>query len=241
MRPPPIQLLKDCSLRCLSISLLLLDILPFLSRMSEVFQTDSADFSKIQPIVDCRDALLDLNESPGMYVESSAECVEVESDKVLYKRDVIECSKEAVDESIRVNLEGFEGFSQESESQVCDVEITYRQQKGVLSRVMSEYVDAIVGNLSDRFSERDIVSKFSVFIMSYIVKAEKEGSQTFFFKYGLDEVNFIFDKFEKHHGIEIDCCMSEYHQYKRLVCMNFFNVSFSSCVESILSKSLTDK
>jgi hypothetical protein len=47
-------------------------------------------------------------------------------------------------------------------------------------RVMSNYVDKIVSNLEDRFVESDQVSKFSIFVPSCIVSAEKEGSQSFF-------------------------------------------------------------
>ena len=64
----------------------------------------------------------------------------------------------------------------------CEVEIkNYVQQKGMVKRVLAEYVDCIVNNLADRFADSDCVVKFSVFVPSCIVKVEKESSQAFFF------------------------------------------------------------
>ncbi|XP_071154595.1 zinc finger protein 862-like [Mytilus edulis] len=219
---------------------LLLDILPFLTRMSKVFQTESADFSKVQPIVQCTiDALKDMKESAGMYVEALDEFVECVDDRVLYKRKVSESSKKVVDQNVKLNVEGFEGFESDSESetdseeQVSEVELRYyTQQKGMVKRVLSEYVDGIVGNLEDRFSESDMLSKFSLFVPACIVKAEREGSQTLF-KFGMDELTFILDKFEERLGIERVECVSEYRQYKRLVIGNFSNSNLSSCVKSV--------
>lgn len=54
---------------------LLMDILPFLSRISKVFQCQSVDF-KISPIVDSTvNALNDMKESPGVYVEMLDACM----------------------------------------------------------------------------------------------------------------------------------------------------------------------
>ncbi|VDI06904.1 Hypothetical predicted protein [Mytilus galloprovincialis] len=208
--------------------------------MSKVFQTESADFSKVQPIVQCTiDALKDMKESAGMYVEALDEFVECVDDRVLYKRKVSESSKKVVDQNVKLNVEGFEGFESDSESetdseeQVSEVELRYyTQQKGMVKRVLSEYVDGIVGNLEDRFSESDMLSKFSLFVPACIVKAEREGSQTLF-KFGMDELTFILDKFEERLGIERVECVSEYRQYKRLVIGNFSNSNLSSCVESV--------
>ena len=85
----------------------------------------------------------------------------------------------------------------------------------MVQRVMSNYVDQIVSNLEDRFVESDQVSKFSIFVPSCIVSAEKEGSQSFF-KFGMDEFNFFLNKFEKSLDIDRASCVSEYRQYKKL-------------------------
>jgi hypothetical protein len=100
----------------------------------------------------------------------------------------------------------------------------------MVQRVMSNYVDQIVSNLEDRFVESDQVSKFSIFVPSCIVRAEKEGSK-WFFKFVMDELNFILEKFEKR--LDRASCVSEYRQYKRLVVGSFSNSSLSSCAESI--------
>ena len=138
---------------------------------------------------------------------------------------------------MKLNVEGFYGFGSESEEegeeQRSEVELKYyAQQKGMVQRVMSNYVDQIVSNLEDRFVESDQVGKFSIFVPSCIVSAEKEGSQSFF-RFVMDELNFILEKFEKRLDIDRASCVSEYRQYKRLVVGSFSNSSLSSCAKSI--------
>lgn len=66
-----------------------------------MFQCQSVDFSKISPIVDSTvNALNDMKESPGVYVEMLDVCMVQEDGKVLYRREVSESSKKAVDESV---------------------------------------------------------------------------------------------------------------------------------------------
>ena len=200
---------------------ILLDILPFLTRLSKVFQSEGADFSKMVPMVTSTiGALRDMKESSCMYVDALDEFVECDGDRVLYKRKVSESSKKSVD--VKLNVEGFDGFEsgseseEEGEEQTSEVELKYdAQQQGMVQRVMSNYVDQIVSNLEDRFVESDQVSKFSIFVPSCIVSAEKEGSQSFF-KFGMDELNFFLDKFEKRLDIDRASCVSEYRQYKKL-------------------------
>ena len=148
-----------------------------------------------------------------------------------------ESSKKSVDQKVKLNVEGFYGFESESEEegeeQRSEVELRYyAQQKDMVQRVMSNYVDQIVSNLEDRFVESDQVSKFSIFVPSCIVSAEKEGCQSFF-RFVMDELNFILEKFEKCLDIDRASCVSEYRQYKRLVVGSFSNSSLSSCAKSI--------
>jgi hypothetical protein len=105
-------------------------------------------------------ALRDMKESSGMYVDALDEFVECDGDRVLYKRKVSESSKKSVD--VKLNVEGFDGFEsgseseEEGEEQTSEVELKYyAQQKGMVQRVMSNYVDQIVSNLEDRFVESD--------------------------------------------------------------------------------------
>jgi len=221
---------------------LLMDILPFLSRISKVFQCQSVDFSKISPIVDSTvNALNDMKESPGVYVEMLDVCMVQEDGKVLYRREVSESSKKAVDESVQCNVSGFEGFdSYESkstgESDVREVEVKYYvQQKNIVSRVLPQYVDKVVSNLEDRFGEQGILSLFCIFVPSCIVSAEREGSQSFL-KFGLEELNNLLDKFEKSLTIDRESCVSEYRQFKRLVIGSYAESNFASCVQSICQK-----
>ena len=76
-----------------------------------------------------------------------------------------------------MNVEGFDGFEsgseseEEGEEQTSEVELKYyAQQKGMVQRVMSNYVDQIVSNLEDRFVESDQLSKFNIFVPSCIVR-----------------------------------------------------------------------
>jgi hypothetical protein len=78
---------------------------------------------------------------------------------------------------VKLNVEGFDGFEsgseseEEGEEQTSEVELKYyAQQKGMVQRVMSNYVDQIVSNLEDRFVESDQLSKFNIFVPSCIVR-----------------------------------------------------------------------
>ena len=220
---------------------ILMDILPFLSRMSKVFQCDNIDFSKISPIVDSTiSALNDLKESPGCYVEMLDVCMVEENDKVLYRRKVSESSKKVVDESVECNVSGFEGFDsieQESDdSEFREVEVSYYvQQKESVRKVLEKYVDKIVSNFVERFGDQGNLSAFSIFVPSVIVNGERVGSQSFL-KFGLEELNDLLDKFEGRLRLQRENCVSEYKQYKRLVVGSYANASFSSCTQSICQK-----
>lgn len=218
-----------------------MDILPFLSRMSKIFQYQNVDFSNISPIVDSTiHSLNDMKESRGIYVEMLDACLVKENEKVVYQRKVSECRKSVVDESINCNLNGFEGFESDAvelnDSGLSEVEVTYYvQQKNIVNRILPQYIDQIVSNLSDRFDEQGIVSLFKIFVPSCIVSAEKESSQVFL-KFGLEELNHLLDKFETSLSIERETCVSEYMQFKRLVCGSYGESNFVSCVKSICQK-----
>ena len=71
-----------------------------------------------------------------------------------------ESSKKSVDQKVKLNVEGFYGFEsgneseEEGEEQRSEAELRYyAQQKDMVQRVMSNYVDKIVSNLEDRFVE----------------------------------------------------------------------------------------
>lgn len=124
-----------------------------------------------------------------------------------------ECRKQVVDESISCNLNGFEGFESDAvesnDSGLSEVEVTYVQQKNIVNRILPQYIDQIVSNLSDIFDEQGIVFLFKIFVPSCIVSAEKESSQVFL-KFGLEELDHLLDKFETSLSIERETCVSEY-------------------------------
>lgn len=103
-----------------------MDILPFLSRMSKIFQCHNVDFSTISPIVDSTiHALNDMNESRGIYVEMLDVCLVKKNEKVVYQRKV--------SESIRCNLNEFGGFeshtAESNDSGLRGVEVSYYKQQ----------------------------------------------------------------------------------------------------------------
>jgi hypothetical protein len=73
-----------------------------------------------------------------MYVDALDEFVECDGDRVLYKS---ESSKKSVDENVKLNVEGFDGFESGSKSMedgdsVIEPEY-YIQQKGMVQTMMS--------------------------------------------------------------------------------------------------------
>ena len=85
----------------IAITHMLMDILPFLSKLSKAFQSESTDFSKIQPVVNsiC-EALRDLLECEGAFVGKLCFFVEPDNDKVIYKQPVSESVKSVITEDI---------------------------------------------------------------------------------------------------------------------------------------------
>lgn len=81
---------------------MLMDILPFLGKLSRIFQTKDLDLSKVTPIVKSTcDALLDFKEAEGMYVDKLDEFIIEDGDNVLYRRPDTESRKSAVQGAIR--------------------------------------------------------------------------------------------------------------------------------------------
>jgi hypothetical protein len=237
--------------RFIAFTHLLMDILPFLSRLSKVFQTTSLDFSKLRPAVESTvNALKDLKTFDGQYVtklDQYAVC-EGESESVVYRRPASESAKKTVDANVDANMllvDGFDGFDEEdvendeeagaSVSSAHDVEIHYyTQQKDLLKRVVPLYVDKIVDNLESRFVETDIVEKMQVLVPTNIVCAKKGGSV--FGVYGMEEVGKLSEHFGERHGIVKDECTSEYRQYKQLVVGSYPSLTLAECTKAVLSK-----
>lgn len=102
---------------------MLMDILPFLGKLSWIFQTKDLDLSKVTPIVKSTcDALLDFKEAEGMYVDKLDEFIIENGDSVLYRRPDTESRKSAVQGAIEVKMvmDGFSSFDKEHEG--CNFE-----------------------------------------------------------------------------------------------------------------------
>jgi hypothetical protein len=73
-----------------------------------------------------------------------------------------------------LNVEGFDGFEsgseseEEGEEQTSEVELKYyAQQKGMVQRMMSNYVDKIVSNLEDRFVLLKLPTSYTAYILTH--------------------------------------------------------------------------
>lgn len=214
----------------IAITHMLMDILPFLGKLSRIFQTKDLDLSKVTPIVKSTcDALLDFKEAEGMYVDKLDEFIIKDGDSVLYRRPDTESRKSAVQGAIEVNMDGFSGFEKEHEE--CNFEEEdngvqiryYQQQQNVLRSIMPKYLDTIVANLENRFQENGFIEKMQVLQPIHITAAHKKGELA---KYGSEEIAVMANHFAIH-GINPEETPMEYKQYKRLVVGSYQTSSLS--------------
>ena len=209
----------------IAITHMLMDILPFLGKLSKVFQNESIDFSKIQPVVDSTcEALEDLIECEGAFVGKLCFFIESENDEVRYKQPVSESTKAVITEEIALNIDGFEGnfcdsdcSNSETDNGGNGVQVKYYpQQKNILATLMPTYVNKIVENLQDRFQDSGIVEKMKVVLPAKISQEPKNDLA----KYGVTEVIELAEHF-KDQNINKDEVQVEYRQYKRLVLASY--------------------
>lgn len=150
---------------------LMMDILPFIGRLSKTFQTSALDFSKISPAVSATcDALEDLLHAEGVYMDTLLCFVDPES---VYKRPVLESKASQVKENISENLDGFNGFDEyddsddetnEDSEKINCVELKYVElQKKLLVRITEKYIEKIVENLRNRFLDIGMLEMLSIF------------------------------------------------------------------------------
>ncbi|XP_060589612.1 zinc finger protein 862-like [Ruditapes philippinarum] len=212
----------------------MMDILPFMGRLSKNFQSKVLDFSMIDPLVQSTcDSLEDLVECEGAFVDKLSCFVKESDDKVLYVRPDSESQLETVKETVKSNIE-FEGFesNEDSDNDTEFVETSafhpelkyYTQQKNVVNKVMNKYVGKLVENLQDRFQDRKVISNMNVLVPANIITAESVA------KYGVNEFKDLVDHYAPHVTGSIDLCLSEYQQFKRLVCGSYRNMSLIEIV-----------
>ena len=190
-----------------------MDILPFLSKLSKAFQSESIDFSKIQLVV---------NNICETFVDRLC-FFWVESDKykVIYKQPVSESVKSVSTEDIALNLDGFEGNFDDSSHSVNEgengVEVKYyTQQQDILTTLMPNYVNKIVENLENCFQDSEIIERVKVVLPSHISMAQKNDLA----KFGVSEIVELAEHF-KDQAINKDEIETEYRQYKKLVLASY--------------------
>ncbi|KAK3084326.1 hypothetical protein FSP39_011612 [Pinctada imbricata] len=215
--------------RFIAMTHMLMDILPFLGKLSKVFQSEDLDFSKVKPIVESTcEALQDFVEVEGLYVDKLTTFVIQEEDKVWYRRPEAESQRGVVQEAIDINVDGFKGFpvemaTEDSNESTCDVELKYySQQRDVLGKIIPEYVGNIQNILEERFKESELLSKMQVLQPNHIVLAHNSGDIA---RYGNQNVYILAEHFEAQ-DINKEEASIEYKQYKRLVVGTFPSASF---------------
>ncbi|XP_053372515.1 zinc finger protein 862-like [Mercenaria mercenaria] len=203
----------------IAITHLMMDILPFMTRLSKKFQAQTLDFSSVKPMVTSTcESLQDLLEVDGLFVEKLSKFVVEEDGKRVYKRPLSESDCKSVSSAIKENIE-FEGFSDESddEDDISEENVGfspvlnfYTQQENILNTITPAYVEKLTDNLNDRFQETEILESMKVLIPKNIVSADQLS------KYGVLEVQKLADHFESH-LLNKDEIRSEFQTYKRLV------------------------
>ena len=81
----------------------------------------------------------------------------------------------------------------------------------MLPRVMEKYINSVVGNLEDRFAQKDLIGAMDCIVPSNIVKQKSIST------YGAEDINGLVEHFGKQLDINTEKYLSDYKQYKRLV------------------------
>lgn len=215
---------------------LMLDILPFMMRLSKKFQADSVNFSVVRPFVQsiC-DSLRDLAEVEGVFVEKLTEYVREEDNRVVYTRPLSESDCATLTTSINSNYE-FLGFSDEEdtdeEEDQVDVGFSpelkyYHQQKDIVKKVTPLYVDNLTKNLEDRFQDTELLECMEVVDPKNIAEVKEVA------KYGLEEITKLGTHFESYLPAKEDL-KSEYQIYKRLIKGSYINASIDTVLSGLL-------
>lgn len=195
----------------------MMDILPFMTRLSKKFQAQTVDFSVVKPMITSTcESLQDLLEAPGLFVEKLSKFVVEEDGKYVYKRPLSESDCKSVNSAIMENIE-FDGFSNESDDEGDDENVGYSpvlhyytQQENTIETVAPMYIQKLTDNLRDRFDETEILEAMKVLIPKNIVQSDCLS------KYGLQEIETLADHFHIHLQNKEEV-RSEFQTYKRLV------------------------
>ncbi|WAR11569.1 ZN862-like protein [Mya arenaria] len=210
--------------RFIALTHLLMDVLPFLTRLSLKFQSKSLDFGTVNTEVSSTcESLEDLIECDGAFTDKLAGFVKEVDGKTFYDRPVCESESGNVLDTIQCNVI-FDGFDPVEEPEEEPEEILegqdeagfkpelryFTQQKGLLGRLGPQYISRVVENVRDRFQDIPIVDSMSVLVPSNI------ASSVSIAKYGLVQFKCLVEHFKPFIGSP-EMCLSEFSEYKRLV------------------------
>ncbi|XP_053385814.1 zinc finger protein 862-like [Mercenaria mercenaria] len=224
---------------------LMMDVLPFMGRLSKNFQYDTIDFTKVQPLVQSTcDSMKDLSEVPGVFMTKLDEFVTKDGDKVVYQRPLSESNSDVVKKGVTHNYE-FDGFSEsdveDSDTDNEDDESVgflpelkyYTQQKGSVISTCNRYVNKLVENLENRFQDSEVLSAMSVVVPENICKSDSVA------KYGNDQFKVLVKQFAQNLDSE-EKCVSEYRQYKCLVNGSYKSASLLDITTTFMKKYADD-
>ena len=201
----------------IAITHLMMDILPFISRLSKQFEKEIVDFSCVKQHIESTCACLkDMTEVNGVFVDKLSNFVQVNEDKVTYIRPLSESDSKSLSKSIEENV-ACEGFSDdetsedESENVGYSPEMRYyAQQKDILSNVAPDYLSKLTTNLENRFIETEILECMKVIIPQNICTSDSVAS------YGMEEIKQLATHFVRHIS-KVEDVITEFMLYKRLV------------------------
>ncbi|XP_060572444.1 zinc finger protein 862-like [Ruditapes philippinarum] len=221
--------------RFIAFTHLMMDVLPYITRLSKHFQSDSLDFSGVQSrVTSTCDSLRDLLEVSGVFVSKLDEFIIEKDGAFTYSRPIKESDSTTVKLGIEENRE-FVGF--ESDSEDDNEENTgfapnvkfYAQQKNILDRVAPSYVNKVVENLEARFTDSEIIDSMKVLVPQNIAKSDTVA------KYGNDEFLILVKQYQPHLSSEHEC-LSEYRQYKNLVKCSYRDETLVELCKIFISK-----
>lgn len=128
---------------------MMMDVLPFMARLSKNFQSKVLDFSMIRPLVQSTcESLEHLIECEGAFVDKLSGFTQEREHKMCYVRPLSESECKTVNETVssNVNVEGFDEVCSNDDDDESNIlgyhpELKYyHQQVNTISKVMPKYL-----------------------------------------------------------------------------------------------------
>lgn len=262
-----------CQYKFIALTHMMMDIIPFITRLSKTFQSPSLDFGMINPLVQSTcETLKDLVECEGVFVDKLSDFIEERAGKMCYVRPLAESENKTViepvsrdvaveeldemEDNVEETMIGNEEFDEaedldeetvirEYENELDGNEVNgtvgeifefnpelrlYEQQQDIIAKVLPEFVDKVVENIESRFQDIEILSAMHVLVPVNIIAAHSLA------KYGISEMKELVRHYSIHIDGNIDPCLSEYRQYKRLVSGRYKNKTLVEVMSEIEKK-----